>query len=239
MNCKEHFWIFGHLGLGDHIVCNALYRHYAGLHKERVVIIPIWDHNLAAVQWMLQDVPNIFFYPVETEQQLLTCRNSIGQWDKFCLGFYETRECRLKRSGKPQDYSRPLIEDDSFNPVKWDSEFYRQVGLDPELKWKVFKLPEFQKDAAHGEAVFHDDGERGFRIRAQLLPDIGWKLDNKLKISETAYRIYHAKEIHCIDSSMLNLADLMETPYCKRFVFHRYARKGLPPSLRKSWEILD
>lgn len=243
MNTRESFWIFGHLGLSDHIVCNALYRHFASLHSDKFVIIPICEHNLAGIQWMLSDVPNTFFYPIETEQQLLTCKASIHHLNKLCLGFYEELLPMEKVSADPNDLNYKTI---IFNPLLWDSEFYRQAGLDPELKWQGFKLSELKcfeyvdKDTPklpEHLTIVHEDKERGFLIRD--MPDNPHLMHRGMTLRQSACSIYNANEIHCIDSSMLNLADLMETPYCKRFVFHKYARKGLPPRLRKDWEVIE
>ncbi len=189
---------------------------------------------------------NIFFYPIETEQQLLTCRDSIEIENKLCLGFYgETIKNHCEGFGT-------FYEKITFNPVKWDSEFYRQAGLDPELKWSGFKLPEFDKEHKENEKFIvmvdgtrcedffiHQDIERGFVIRKEFSPSCYMSADKDKSLSKACTDIWRAQEIHCIDSSMLNLADLMETPHCKRFVFHRYARKGLPPTLKKNWEIID
>lgn len=229
---KESFWIFTHLGLGDAIASNALFRHYAEVHKDKLVIIPVWENNLASIQWMLSDVPNIFFYPIETEQQLLSCKNSL-QGNYLALGFYGAD---VIIPDNDTHYVRKL----GFNPVKWDSEFYRQAGLDPELKWQGFKLPYFLQDRlgkAEPYSFCHQDKERGFELK--WIPSNGRFLDKSYALSHTCFFMYGASEIHCIDSSMLNLADLMETPHCKRFVFHRYARRGLPPQLKKNWEVLD
>lgn len=233
---KDYFWIFGHLGLGDHITMNALYRHYAELHKTKAIIIPIWDHNLAAVQFMLDDCKNVFFYPIETEQQLLTCKNSIDPESKLCLGFYGEQKYQYD-----QGFQR-LIETPTFNPVKWDSEFYRQAGLDPELKWTGFKLSEGMSSRPYGDninVVAHEDRERGFIIKHEHRPGSCHILSKNDSLLSSVNSLHAAHEIHCIDSSMLNLADLMETPHCKRFVFHRYARKGLPPQLKKNWEVIE
>lgn len=234
---KDAFWVFLNLGFGDAIVANGLIRHLADKYKDRYVILPCWIHNMASIQWMLSDVPNVFFYPIETEQQLLTCMNGIED-DYLSLGFYAVVRSNM---GAPIQ---------TFNPVKWDSEFYRQAGLDPELKWTGFKLPELIKNpnykgwiAIDDEkkerpyVVCHHDEERGFCFKKN--PTNSIFLHKEWKMIESCQALFLADEIHCIDSSMLNLADLMDTPHCKRFVFHRYARKGLPPSLKKAWEIID
>lgn len=246
-NDKEYFWIFGHLGLGDHIVCNSLYRFWAEKHKDKFIILPVWEHNLAAVQWSLEDVKNVFFYPIEREQQLLDCMNSIAVKDRLCLGFYAPKIPKQLVLMHDKDPFW-IYEECQFNPVKWDSEFYRQAGLDPELKWSGFKFPELEdpkhvlevkgKEERYG--VVHEDQERGFLIdRKHIYGKPTIFLDRNKSLKETASQIYGAGEINCIDSSILNLSDLMPTPYCKRFVFHRYARRGLPPTLKKNWEIID
>lgn len=259
-NDKEYFWIFISLGLGDALVCNGLIRHYAALHSDKYIIIPVWEHNLAAVQWSLEDVKNIFFYPIETEQQLLDCRNHISSGQRLCLGFYEcnydvfTRMLKenptLQMQGSAID---GLLSD--FNPVKWDSEFYRQAGLDPELSYSGFRVPDFKLNLPlmpkYPMRVYHHDLERGFAIKDApfdiLFNDYkgtlenpgGIFLSNKIPLRDSCHFIHNAGELHLIDSSMLCLADRLPTPHCKRFVFHRYARRGLPPTLRKPWEVID
>lgn len=235
MKTQDSFWIFTHLGLTDAIVCNALFRHYAELHKDKIVIIPCYERNLSSIQWMLSDVPNIFFYPIESEQQLLTCKQSIQPNYKLCLGFHSKGVEHIKEAN-----GRFYAQKETFNPLPWDSEFYRQAGLDPELKWKGFKLPVKNINLPEGYPVYHDDEKMGFIIKREHIPNgLVTNLGTLGTLDKSAQSIYRATEIHCIDSSMLNLADLMETPYCKRFVFHRYARKGLPPKLKKNWEIID
>lgn len=245
---KGAFWIFGHLGLGDHIVCLGLYRHFAKLHE--TVIIPVWEHNLASLQWLLKDCGNnIFFYPLESESQLLACKDSIKKEDKLCLGFYEEKSSYTKEDIL---YGSAFKNIENFNPVKWDSEFYRQAALDFDLSYSGFRLPEFDKDHKENEKIIvmvdgtkcedffiHQDIERGFVIRKEFIPKCYVSADKNKGLSKTCTDLWRATEIHCIDSSMLCLADRLETPHCKRFVFHRYARKGLPPGLKKNWEIIE
>ena len=52
----------GHLGLGDHIVCNGLFRVLHEKHDKS--IIPVKRHNRHSVERMFQDLSNVVVVPV-------------------------------------------------------------------------------------------------------------------------------------------------------------------------------
>ena len=61
----------GHMGLGDHIICNALVRHLA---KKDTIIVPVKKHNETSVKFMFSDNENIVVMPFKGDRQA----------DKFC-----------------------------------------------------------------------------------------------------------------------------------------------------------
>ena len=72
----KRLFISHHLGLGDHIICNSIYREYAN--KYNWVYIPVFQNYLLVIRDMLKDVTNITYIPVDpifaNEQiSFLTC----------------------------------------------------------------------------------------------------------------------------------------------------------------------
>lgn len=61
----------GHMGLGDHIVCNALVRHLA---KDDTIIVPVKKHYETSIKFMFSDDPNIIVKPFSKDKKA----------DKFC-----------------------------------------------------------------------------------------------------------------------------------------------------------
>lgn len=106
--------ILGHLGLGDHILCNGLVRNYAN-HYERVVI-PAYHHNVEAVSFMFRDLKHVEVVGVKDDPEaVLLCDQ------KNCL-----------RLGYFSKYN--------FDPDIFDQEFYRQAHLPFEVRWEEFKV---------------------------------------------------------------------------------------------------
>ena len=55
-------YIYHHLGLGDHIICNGLVRHYKEIHGEVTVFCKLHNHN--NVQYMYRDDKKINILPI-------------------------------------------------------------------------------------------------------------------------------------------------------------------------------
>ena len=135
----------------------------------------------------------------------------------------------------------------SFEPKEWDKSMFKQSGVDFNLRWDDASIPrdfsrEFeQPDGPYG--FMHDDFDRGFRIKKELLPKIRMLAPNHPRVTPNIFDycrlIENATEIHVIDSCFAILADSLTTLKAKRKVVHLYARPGaLPPTYRDGWEIL-
>ena len=55
-------YIIHHLGLGDHVVCNGLYRNLSKRYKE--CVLPAKQRNHESLSNMLSDLPNITILPL-------------------------------------------------------------------------------------------------------------------------------------------------------------------------------
>lgn len=204
-----------HLGLGDAIICCGLIRHYAEQYEK--VKIPVYSHNYNTVAFMFRDNKKIELHPVESSQQ---ADDSFNGKDCIRLGFY---------SKQP------------FNRNEFDIEFYRQANVPFENRWNKFHVIMEERTVSIDDrptAFVHEDFGRSFLIRKELvkLPIItpikgGRFFDNYSMMK-------NCEEIHCINSSFLHFWDSIPHLEGQKLFYHKYARKGDEPKLKKAWEIL-
>lgn len=208
-----------HLGLGDAIVCNALVRHLA-VHWGQV-FVPARRANVVSEQFMWRELPNVHVVPVSGDEEVASKATKFdGQVMR--LGFWAR---------------------DGFDKTKWNHEFYRQVGLNPQQGYAGFDLarsPEREVQPGPKPYVFvHEDPLRDFRIDQGKLPNLPIERpDGRTCIFDYLPLLEQAEEIHCIDSCFALLADYLPSLEASRLVWHRYARNGTPPIYRKDWAVL-
>jgi len=195
----------GHMGLGDHIICNALVRHLA---KEDTIIVPVKKQNETSIKFMFSDNDNIIVMPFKGDKAA----------DKFCR--------KQAKKGIETIWNghvgtaREMWEKSSSN---FDRKFYEQVNLDFNLRWDGFKIPENDFD---WKKLFHlrfsdiepvdyiflhntsstetrQINEKYLQHDIIFVPDIKFT-DN---IFDYVGLLENAKEVHCINSSFLCLAD--------------------------------
>lgn len=206
------------LGLGDALICNGLVRWLA---RTREMVVPSYEHNFPTVSHMFSDLPNVHVHIVVGDSPQPLEGN-----DMLSIG--------INAKGFGED-------------PQWDRQFYTLAGVPFDAKWDYFHVPETGDELQAYDRPFqliHDDDARDFVIpRARISPTL-----RRLRIAPqrpclTDWRnvIRDADEIHCIDSSVLHMAELM--PTTGQLFYHKYARaKGNPnhqdPVLRKPWVIL-
>lgn len=219
---RQGIYILCHQGLGDHVLCNGIYREYAQRYKK--CIIPVVDKYYLTVKRMLSDVKNIqivrfnnqfWAFKMEAHANLL---NLFG-YDTLKLGifgpdFFLDRTKRL------------------------DANFYHQAELSLNKRWDSFKI---KRNFISEEKLFkylignnkkyvflHDDKKRKFIVDSGLLPkdvlivEPDEKLKNKFSFFDYLKIIENASEIHCIESSFAALIESLEYSIPK--YAHRYAR---------------
>ena len=127
----KRYFIINHLGLGDHIICNALYRHYCD--KGNTVIIPVKAHNTQAVQDMFSDKENAFVLSLNS-----------GSPDEEMVSSsveYASMGYELVRLG---NFGSNFLVDQS---TRYDHNFYNQAGVDFDERWNSFYAPSNQERA--------------------------------------------------------------------------------------------
>lgn len=212
-----------HGGLGDAIICNALVRHFAA---KGPAIVTAKHHNMGSVEFMFRDDQNITALPVADDAEA----------DRLCIA-HKGEVLQLGMFGP------------NFTFKDWSDCFYRQAGLNPDLRWHGFRVQrEWGSELwpPEGDYAFvHEDRARKMIVRDELLPPMPIVLAEK-RDTIFAYLgvIENAAEIHCIDSAFLALCDQIKTK-AHRLGLHRYARPNSkengyagPPTLRKNWEVI-
>lgn len=218
-------YICHHLGLGDAIICNALYRILAA--QNEMVVLPVKYHNVPSVQYMLRDVPNILIRPVEDDEEMIMFRDVVWKGQVLGLGLF---------SGKP------------FKGAIFDQEFYRQLDIDFQARWDGWRL---QRDPAvelplpglRGNYCFvHDDIRRGMCIDTSRIDSEKYPIIERPKPTASpnmfAYLkiIEEAEQIHCINSSFALFIDSIDLPKNPKLFLHLYSRpESEIPTFKKEW----
>lgn len=215
MNILNVTW---HLGLGDAILCNGLIRWIAPGFDQ--VHIPCWKKNYETVRAMFFDRKDVEIILI-TEESEMFGRGIPGAVIDFRLGHYNTDV----RSLPGETFDR------------W---FYRQAGVDFEKRWSAFHIEGLDSSPkSNGLCFIHDDASRGFRIRTEELSEDRIQFQSPVPLARLCDAVQHASEIHCINSSILHLAESI--PTAGKLYFHDYARHESDfdmPVLKKDWTII-
>jgi hypothetical protein len=238
----NNLFILPHLGLGDQYIVSPIVRQWNQQYNQtHVYCLPQHYHTLLD---LYRDTigTNHVIYPLlltnEWKQEFgRTNRISLLQ-DKHIKNGHHFKTIGYKPIGRHRGAS-------------FDDAFYTDAHIPFNEKWDGFIIPEYLVNPApkaENYAFVHQDTNRGFNIDTKkialplLQPDC--LTTSALWWIKT---IQSASEIHCIDSSFLNLIDLMDEnkiPMCHNgnLFYHYYSRKahvGAQPHLRKNWMRLD
>jgi hypothetical protein len=221
-------YIYHHLGLGDHIICNSIVRDCAKNNDK--IILFVKPHNYNNVKFMYRDLKNIEYIQGNDDYVYYFLRK-IPKNNILRVGF---EKMNLVRDGK------------------FDKSFYVSINKDFETRWSGFYLPrdvdseiEIFKtfNVKEGEYVFvQEDEKRGHVIDYDLirkdLPIVS--SDQPIDLFMLCYTIENASEVHLYESSIKCLIEGLE-PKGKLF-YHSYVR-NYPPELesttKKEWIYLN
>lgn len=221
------------LGLGDHIICNAIVREYAKTHTR--VGLFCFAQNYTSVSFMYRDLSNVRVHAIRSQKEIF--------WFRYKHWLRGTRYDSFKTIGVMNAESGVIFE----------RQFYQSAGVNFDKKWSGFH---FERDTAREETLFaklptqapyiflHDDarfpadqsrigtGKTVVRPAKDLTDNI---FDYSLVLER-------ADELHVIDSSFMFLIDCLpyKNPSQKLFI-HRYIRENAPwnlPILQKNWQVL-
>jgi hypothetical protein len=212
-------YIYQHLGLGDHIVCNGLVRSLIKNDKNYTMFVK--EHNFDTVKFMYHDLNNLNFL--------------IGD-DSFVHGFINQNKIN-------NDQLLVLGFGGPANASSFDEFFYLKHKIPFECRWDKFKVDRdieseigvFNKfNVKEKEYIFIHDDER-FRINIEKiynpnkLPIIKCEKGMTNNIFDFCYTIENSVSFHSIESSLQFMVDSLNLSDNNNV--HRYCRQ-LP-----SWEV--
>jgi hypothetical protein len=191
-------YIYHHLGLGDHIICNGLVRCMINPNEKYTMFVK--EHNLDSVRFMYKDLKNLTFL--------------VGD-DDFAKNFIHVNNISKENLIIAGFGRHP-------NSKEFDDSFYLQNNIDFNSRWSNFKCERdyesektiFNKfGVKEGEYVFiHDDKSRGYEIDESYvinkdLPIIRPVIGYTKNSFDYCYLMQHSKESHFMDSSFRLIFD--------------------------------
>jgi hypothetical protein len=224
---KELIVFFGTLSLTRTIVFNGLVRNLATT-KEKVFVVSAkqWGDSL---KWMWGDLRNVEVVGAGTIEAA------------------SKMEKALTAAGKT------VVNVNAIGP-NWDRLGYERAGVSFEERWSKFVIgglpinlaqpapPPIALPQSPRYALIHDDAEKGWHIRKELLPKGGLKHIRLDKSHPNLFAwqtlIENATEIHCVPSAVAALADSIPTKAAK-LTLHKYSRpQHIDPAMKKNWGVI-
>lgn len=216
-----------HLGLGDHFICNGLVRRLKEDLALARLILPVKEHNVPAIRSLYAGQAGIELMSVP--------RLAYSDEDAYIIAQSKLLEVPILK-----------ISYNGSRTSEFDVSFYHQVGLDLEISWSCFSAPveSSSAKALYEKLIKH---ERYCLVaKAGSVGSFDIDVDTNLPICfvspertdnllDWSLIISRAHEIHCIDSSVIHLADRLPTR-AERLVYHDVGR-GSKFHLKKDWEM--
>ena len=205
---KGGVYVYTHLGLGDHIICNGIVRYVAEQCKSVYVFCK--KHTFNNVEYMYRDNCNIHVVPVGEDAEVVKFINKFNLHDKTIrIGFeYLT----------------------IYPSERFDFSFYKALNLPFEYRFEKFFFTRDIKKEQKIAAELNPTQEDYIFIHGDLDRS---KIRNDLKIIENPeqYKIFdlltlleNAKEIHLMESSLKCLINSFKMLKPKLY-YHQYARQ--------------
>jgi len=209
-----------HLGLGDHFVCNGLVNHVAEEHD--VVYLPCKRPYYLTVACLYSEQPKVEVFAVDDEFP------DVAQ-------FADRRNSTVVRVGFEQ------CDRDRF-----DLSFYRQLDIPFAYRYSKFKLPDRIPQEDQVYTTLAERGDYCLVHRETSAGTFRLSIDTDLPIVEINKRrmeppynnllnyrrlIQRAREIHCLNSSVVHLVDSLDSDAA--LVYHDIRKRNF--QLRRSW----
>lgn len=228
----DQFLAYTHLGLGDHIVCNGLINHFSESFQK--IYLPVKSRDLNNLNYLYRDNHKIKIFRIEHDTEVEDISNFSKEKNLPILKVgFKKRKPPFNLSFYAQFKLPYNISIDKF-----------QVSRDAIKEEKLFK---HLKDVYGVEGPYqlvHNQSSYGkvdLRINKSL-PSIYIEKETDLYKNVFLYMkvIENAKEIHCLDSSILHLVERTKTN--ADLFFHnikKRGQRGAEVHLVNNWQIIN
>lgn len=214
----KNFLIHHHLGLGDHIVCNALVRKiYSDFHN---IVLAVKKHNLESVKALYKNT-NISFLPVSSDQEV---ENNYKYYKVFRIGFEKCTKGWEKSFYDQFNLDYSIRYSNFFLPRDKDRENSLFEQVNPPSQFALCNIKSSQKS--------YD-----FKIETSLPIVYMSNLTNN--IFDWTLMIEKASEIHMIDSAPFQLVKQLNLNTEKIFYDIRsLGANRTNPTFNQNWKII-
>ena len=195
-------YIYQHLGLGDHIICNGLLRKLISDDDQYILFVK--EHNIDTVSFMYRDIINMKFYSVKDDNEVhfYLLSNQIPIQNIILIGFNFIQNVKY-----------------------FDESFYLQHNINFNERWNSFKL---ERDLISEKSIFdsygveednyifiHDDESRNYQIDEFKIINKHLKIVRpKIGLTTNSFDyctlMEKSKESHFIDSSFKLIFDCLK-----------------------------
>ena len=230
---KKKYYIYHHLGLGDHIILNGLIRNIVD--TKSIYFIFCKKQNIDSIEFMFNDLENVHILSVNSDADVLTFLKSKKDINLIKIG-HENLEF-FKR----------------FYNCTWDESFYRQMNIDFKERWDSFYYVrdtetendlfcKLNPDNEKFVLIHNIDSTGTDRINYKIISPSYKKIfvTKSKTIFDYGKLIEDAEEIHCIDSSFKHLVDSLDTNALLFYHKHYNLRSSsLDTHIhKKNWKLL-
>lgn len=215
-------YIYHHLGLGDHIICNGLVRSLINPNEEYYMFVK--EHNLESVKFMYRDILNLKFIIANDDyaNQILEDKK-----EKIIIGFKNINK-------------------------NWDEFFYNQYDINFENRWDKFYVLRNNEREEKLYKKLNPNDEKYILIHnkgSDNIDRINYKLINnnfkKIFIENFTDNIFDyltliekSEEIHCIESSFHLLIDSFDKINNNIFFHTKFNSRGFKHKIKNNWQIV-
>lgn len=226
MSNENELYVHHHLGLGDHIDCNAMIRIFLEEYDFEKVNVFAKQRYSDMIKYMYRDEPNISVVTVPNEDEYKTIleyieKNDVKNFIKVGHEFYPW--------GREEELGMGCAEI-----------FYQQMQIPYERRFDDFY---YKRDLKEEQRVYeklnpndeeyifvHDDASRGFEIPIEELEHLAGTEGIKIIRNDITENLFHfgmvleeAKQIHCMESAFRSLVEVLDTT--DELFFHNF-REG-------------
>jgi hypothetical protein len=214
-------YIFHHLGIGDHIICNGMVRYFTQIYQSENIRLFCHDHYKENIKYMYRDEERIIVLPIKNENRIHHFLSKTTD-KSIKIGFYDLAayEHGYKTQHSTKTFDEAFYDLAQLNfKIRFDN-FFVERNADKEEEALDYLNPNRE------EYIYvHDASERGF-----VIDPLKHRSDLKIIRNDFKYNIFqfrkvleNATEIHTMQTGMLDFCNSVPLEKPKIFV-HKYVR---------------